>query len=574
MVVPDFPAGDVSVSQTLGLLDGPFEGLATGVADGTYALWLGSGISLARVDGLRGVIRRVLHFVQAQMSDAEDCPFRQALKDIIALGAAAGVESTDLDLNAEIDAWPRIDRLVEALLSQYSTMLDVRIEGQRRDYLLWEGVDVVTTYGTSAGTPDAEHLCLAILIAEGVAPQIASANWDGLIETAIEQLGYQLEDLLRVCVVGDDFQLPDLRSRLTKFHGCARRAASDPDRYRDLLIARKSQISRWKTMPDYANTAAELTSLAANRRTLMIGLSAQDEDIQQLFVDADQLTTWSWRDHQPPHAFAEEELGPLQMNILKVLYDADFDDHGSDILRSAKVRAYAKSLLVALVLDVLTRKLKKHLLLVSSTLDDSEIESLSIGLNVLRDLAAEACLKDGELAFVERVVATSKALGATFDTGNPNQASARYRPLGPFPVHQIPSDPGLESGGIRELAAALALVGRGHAVGSWTVRPLGGAGASGAVVLTSDTFGETRVFLCADLESGEMLFESGVLVEGSGDAVVLYSRGRMERRRRHPSSRRGRTGHLGIREVAIADLLATTASAGELDSVFAQAVVA
>lgn len=574
LVIGDVPAGDVSVSQTLDLLDGAFEGLASGVADGTYALWLGSGISLARVDGLRAVIRRVLHFVQAQMSDAEDCPFRKGLRDLVALGAAAGVDGKDLDFNAEIDDWPGVDRLVETLLSQYSTMLDIRIDGQRGDYLLWEGVDVVKTYGTSADTPDAEHLCVAILIAEGVAPQIASANWDGLIETAIERLGYQLGDLLKVCVVSEDFQLPDLRSRLIKFHGCARRASSDPDRYRDLLIARKSQISRWRTTQDYANTAAELTALAANRRTLMIGLSAQDEDIQQVFVDADQRTKWSWRDDQPPHAFAEDELGPLQMNILKVLYDADFDEFGSEILGRAKVRAYAKSLLVGLVLDVLTRKLKKHLLLAPSTLDASELEHLSVGLTALRDLAAEGCPKDGELAFVERVVATSMALGATFDSGDPYSASARYRPLSPCPVHQIPSDPGLESGGIRELAAALALIGRGQVAGSWTVRPPGGADAFGAVVLTSGTFGDTRVFLCTDLESGEMLFEHGLLAESSGDAVVLYSRGRLERRQRHPSARRGRTGRPGVHEVGIADLLATVASADELDFVFAQAVVA
>jgi hypothetical protein len=569
----DVPAHVVSVGQTLDLLDGPFAGLAEGVADGSYALWLGSGISLARVDGLRGVIRRVLRFVRAQVTDDEACPYRQGLADIVRLAAASGVTVDDVDFTASIDDWPGIDRLVDALLAQYSAMLDVRIGHEKGDYLLWDGVNVIETYATKADRPDVEHFCVAILIAEGVAPHIATANWDGLVETAIEELGYQVDDLLKVCILSEDFQLPDLRSRMVKFHGCARRAAAEPDRYRKLLIARKSQISRWRLMPEYLNAAAEIISMAANRRTLMVGLSAQDEDIQQIFVEADQRSTWSWGDRQPPHAFAEEELGSQQMNILKALYDDEFDEHGPEILQRSKIRAYAKSLLVGLVLDVLSRKLTKHLGQAPSAMDSSERDRLSAGIVTLRDLVASSCNKDDELAFMERFLETSKSLGATFDSGTAPGQGGRYRPIGSYPVHQIPSDPGLESNGMRELAVALALIGLGHAATSWEVQA-SAAGAPGGLVLASDAFGKSRVFLCADLEAGERLFEGGTLSVDSGDAVIMYSRGRLTRRRRHPSGRRGRTGQAQVREVGITDLLSMATSAEDLESRFAEAVVA
>jgi hypothetical protein len=54
MTPGDPSAANITVAETLGLLDGPFTGLAKGVAEGRYALWLGSGISLSRVPGLAG----------------------------------------------------------------------------------------------------------------------------------------------------------------------------------------------------------------------------------------------------------------------------------------------------------------------------------------------------------------------------------------------------------------------------------------------------------------------------------------------------------------------------------------
>ena len=99
------------------------------------------------------------------------------------------------------------------------------------------------TYANPSTTPDAEHLCIALLVAEGVASDIASANWDGLLEKAVSELGNGAA--LTVIVRPEDTRGAQARSRLYKFHGCAVRARDDAPNYRNKLVARHQQINRW-----------------------------------------------------------------------------------------------------------------------------------------------------------------------------------------------------------------------------------------------------------------------------------------------------------------------------------------
>jgi hypothetical protein len=89
-----------------------------------------------------------------------------------------------------------------------------------------------------------EHLCIGILALEGVVSEIASANWDGLLEAAVEELG-QNKNFYRICVTGSDVRGPAAAARLLKFHGCALRAIENEALYRPLVIARWSQILAW-----------------------------------------------------------------------------------------------------------------------------------------------------------------------------------------------------------------------------------------------------------------------------------------------------------------------------------------
>ena len=129
------------------------------------------------------------------------------------------------------------------------------------------------------------------MVAEGIVSHLVSANWDGLLEGAASEIGLGPE-IFRVCVTGEDFRGPLAAVQLLKFHGCALRAVENPAQYRPLLIARWSQIITWGVNHAFAAMREELVGVAAHTRTLMIGLSAQDPNIQQLFHLARERTAW------------------------------------------------------------------------------------------------------------------------------------------------------------------------------------------------------------------------------------------------------------------------------------------
>jgi hypothetical protein len=280
----------ISIQQTIDLLDSDFAELAEGVAKSRYAFWLGSGISRERVDDLKPVIARVIAYLRDRIDpSAANCRFRVALDDALSHAKLSPAEKAEIDYAKPITEWPVVDTIIARLTSAYARLLDVRVEGEAEDYLLWEAVDVTRTFAAAA-IPDCEHLCIAILAIEGVLPDVASANWDGLIEAAVSELTDGVVTTLRVCVRAQDFRELPLRTRLLKFHGCAVRAGRDPATYRPLLIARLSQITQWRYNSSYTIMRQQLIALATAKPTLMIGLSAQDSNIQDVFASDITLT--------------------------------------------------------------------------------------------------------------------------------------------------------------------------------------------------------------------------------------------------------------------------------------------
>jgi hypothetical protein len=201
-----------------------------------------------------------------------------ALGAVLDLTNPTAEEKTRIDLDRPVEDWPDLSAFIERLLNNYARMLDVSVDREESDFLLWAGIDVPGTYADTSITPDAEHLCIALLAVEGVASDIASANWDGLVEKAISELGNGTA--LTVLVRSEDTRGVQERSRLYKFHGCAVRARDDAVNYRNRLVASHSQINRWVSAPENAVIANKLIQLATSKRTLMIGLSAQDGNIQ------------------------------------------------------------------------------------------------------------------------------------------------------------------------------------------------------------------------------------------------------------------------------------------------------
>jgi hypothetical protein len=382
----------ISIGQALELLDGSFSALAAGVAQRQYAFWLGSGISRERVDDLKKVVARVLTHMRERLDPIDSaCPYHRALDEALGYARLSPRDRATVDYTRPIDQWPAIDTILWNLTSEYARLLDIRIDGHPdEDYLLWDVVDVPRTFAPAATVPDCEHLCLAILVLEGVVADIATANWDGFIEAAVDELTDGSGAALRVCVRSDDLREPPLLARLLKFHGCAVRAGLSPAEYRSMLIARLSQIIDWRNNPDYALMKHELLTLAATKPTLMIGLSAQDTNIQQIFADGQVLMRWQWPCALPAHVFAEDRLGPDQVNILRIVYRAAYAGHRPQVEASALLRAYAKPALTAIVLHILCTKLRTLIHAIDAprlpAADRSTIES---GVLHLRDRLAE-----------------------------------------------------------------------------------------------------------------------------------------------------------------------------------------
>lgn len=128
-----------------------------------------------------------------------------------------------------------------------------------------------------------------MLVLEGVVLDLATANWDGLLEAAMVELG-RPNETFRVAVTGGDLHGPPGIGTLYKFHGCANRAIENEADYRPLLVAREAAITHWAQNQRFTQMREQLRALIARSRTLMIGLSGQDTNIQQLFG----ANGWVW----------------------------------------------------------------------------------------------------------------------------------------------------------------------------------------------------------------------------------------------------------------------------------------
>lgn len=574
MASPDPPsAATISLPEALALLDGDARPAADGVANGKFALWLGSGISMNTVPGLSGAIHNVLEFLQSRADHADEkCEHRRALKDAIGLVELGETEASEVDLTRPVDEWPHLERILRRLVRRYSELLDLRVRHTSEDYLLWEGVDIQGTYAASLA-PGTEHLCIAILTLEGVIQEIPSANWDGLIEAAIQELAVEPAQSLEVYVLNPDFQDPRTAPRLLKFHGCAVLAAQHPTEYRAALIGRRSQITEWTEHPESSLMCRALTTLATEKRTLMIGLSAQDEDIQNVFTKAKALMPWVWEAASPAYAFAEQTIGDMQKNLLKVVYRQQYQDHVGDIEEGALIQAYAEPLLAALVLDVLAAKLGKYIQHASApALTASDRVTLAEGITQLRNEAAARIEPDRREAIRLSIKAQRRAL-ELFRTGEETAPDdTRYSPLSQTTVEGISSDAGLTTGGMPALAAALGILGRGESDATWTLEVASAASsAPGALTVSSATGTNTAIHFAANSRSAIRQEALASVIGARDDTIFVHSVRPIANSPRSPRVGYGRTGRSGIRHVDMEDLLGRCTSIKHLEEQFRSA---
>jgi hypothetical protein len=553
-------AATITIRETLDLLDGSHSELAAGVAQDAYTFWLGSGISLQRMPNLKAVAKRVLAFLQARVSVGDPtCRFAKALNEVLALAGPSPDEWGRINLATPVDHWPDLDTIAGRLVNNYARMLDVPVDDEEADYLLWEAVDVVRVYADPTKTPDVEHLCVAVLALEGVASNIASANWDGLVERAVAELGGPAP-VLRVCVLPKETRALKLRATLYKFHGCAVKAGADEAQYRSVLVGRQSQIHEW--VANNAVMVAKLMDLVTSKPTLMLGLSAQDANIQGLFAVARARMAWNWPSHPPAYVFSEDALGIDQRGLLQNVYKDAYTAANRDaIFDGALVRAYGKPLLSALVLCVLTSKLVALVNIAAAGLAPAERDKLAAGLVAARNAVADTCTP--EEAILRALLANIGRTLSLFRTGAPPAAGAGlYQPLTTAAVHQLPADPTIPGSGLGELAVGASLLGMGLRFGAWTVTADNPVDLRASAVHLTSSIGSAKIFFAANSQAVLRLKANGVVADND-EAVIVHSLDIPPAMPRSPRGAR-RTGWVGLREVSVSALVTTAPDADGL----------
>jgi hypothetical protein len=409
-----------------------------------------------------------------------------------------------------------------------------------------------------------------MLLLEGVSSDIASANWDGLVEKAVDALTGGVPALV-VYVRPEDLREPQQRARLFKFHGCAVKAAADEVTYRSCLVGRQSQIHGWVARQDNALIVQRLIDLIATKPTLMMGLSAQDANIQAIFAAAEARMAWPWPGDRPSYVFSENAIGIDQQGLLRNVYRAAFTPGTRhQILDSALIRAYAKPLLVSLVLHVLCAKFRRLIELAPGALGPADRQRLQAGIIAVRDHLAAAAEPD-RMTFVRTLVDQSSRAIMMFRDGHAPAGPRPYNPISPIAIQQMAGDITLPASGLKEAAVATGILGLGLSDGAWTLEVVDPGDETSGVVRVNSAAGSAKVFFAANSHAALRLQHHGHLVDGD-DAIVIHSLETTPALPRSPRGAPGRTGRLGLREVSIAELINGTATSAELIQRFREEV--
>lgn len=540
-----------TVAEVVRRFESELEEFSAAFVSGRYALWLGSAISRERMPDVWGLLEKVVDFLRKRaFEEGSAGPHYKTLHNLLL--DLADVDSNEpgvADFEQPCSRWPTWNSIVEKLADKYDLVLDQPVGTERADYLVWTGLDVPGTYADPTKMPDVEHYCIVVLLLEGAVTTAITANWDGLIEKALAELDQNPEAAVRVIVKQEDFRDKTSPKELIKFHGCAVLAAAKPDEYRDFLIARNPQVQRFKV--DYPHTAAELEQRFSNHDALMIGLSTQDSNMHQMFSTAADNLKRQWEPKRPAVVLSEQTLRPYHRTVLTNTYSNYVPENRQAIEDSAVLGAFAKPVLVSLVLWTLTEKFVE-------LLDHAPLPGLSVGerdslketLRLVRDEAAVKA-EGGTLPFMKALIAAVSRVTHVFRTGATPTPDGMYEPLSARPISQAVNEQYFPTEALGGLAVVLTLLGHGMKVDGWVVRPGTHNSLADGVLQVHATNRTVRLFIVKDAEAWATLTASEDYDEDDPSVVVLYC-GTAPIETREPAGRR--TGKSGAALLRIADV--------------------
>jgi len=559
-----------TVLEVLACLDDEFAAVSSAFARGEYLLWLGSGISRDVVPNVPDMLLQLLDFLHTNTDFANNgCRFNIALNEVLDVAGVTGDLRAAIDIAMPVNMWPKLDHILDRMADKYADVLDVSVHDEPADFLVWTGIAAPTTYGSSDLQPDVEHLCVAILMLEGVVRSAATTNWDGLVEAAMAELTDDAGSTLKVIILASDVALPHRRAELLKFHGCAVRAKDDPTLYRGLLIARKSQISGWTTKPENQIMKSRLEYLMSSQPALVIGLSAQDANIHTMLHGASQNLVRAWPTNPPAVVFAEQKLSGHHKHMLKVTYGTEQPLNRDEIESTALLGAYAKPTLMGLVLFTVADKLCSLVDCVGEpALTQEDVGQIRADIRCLRDHVGQFAAPNAR-RFIEVVIARMTLTLSVFRTGKAaGQRSTLYEPLSIEPVAEARRDPNFPSGAMGRLALTTAVLGRGLSTGRWAIELGDVSHLSDGVFQVSSGGRTSKVFLVQNARALSELFDSADIDTDDRRVLIICAEAAQKPATRSPRSTFGPDGKSGCRQVDIESICTSVSSADEFFDAF------
>lgn len=578
-------ANQITVREVLAKFDKDFAFVADAVENGEYALWTGSGIS-RQAPNLGDLIKKAFDYVRERaVNPRTAAAFKPALVEALTLAEIDPVAVAG-NFALPLAAWPEHDAIIHRLWNKYSRVLDLRIAGTDTDFVLWDAIDIRQAFENPA-PPGAEHLCLAILVLEGAVANIVSANWDGFIEAAVARLSGGIPGILQVVVDPDQLRGPPGRARLLKFHGCIALAADEPQVFRRFLTGSYTQIMDWPETQAFAAMRNQVVALATAQKTLVLGLSIQDNNLQTLFARAKAVHAWPWpcAPAAPAHVFCEDQIQQGQRDVLRLSYGDAYNADPAAVHEATLLRAWGDKVLIALVLRLLTDKLVRLMELCLAQLGREAVAAdLASSLTSLRDDVADRAVPSlGEVnrtAFVNRAIRDWSRLLSLFRSGAVPANENAYETLSNTPPCLIAGDLNAQATGLGRLGIALALLQGGRDNGVWELnQPVSNELVAGALTARAarPSAIDRPVFIVKSATEAILLKGRGAFA--SDHAIVVHAddawhqmagAGATARRVRAAP---GRIGYVGETHVSLGDLLERCSDAASLQRAFVEEVM-
>ncbi len=352
---------NASLGEALDHLRANFSGMIDELVEGRLAIWAGSMLSGARFPPLKELLEKLLNDLHSEIDHTNpNCPYLKAIEEIFAVGQVPDDDRGDMKKRPS--RWgkrkgeEKISRIANRLASRYSQVLDVKVQTSPVKSLVWDVLKLPKIYADPTKQPDAEHRLISLLILERVVEEIVSTNWDELIERAFQATQPPSSSVGLHCVVHPRDIARDLRRdrRLSKIHGCARRAIESPAEHEPLFIATESDIRRWlKKLPEQQTIRSHLEAILRERPMVFIGSSGQDFNLQLIFDEVGSQIGGFPID-PPRFRFSSAKFEIPHRKVLESVYGDGFQQSHFEAV--SVLSLYAKPLLGAFYVLTLLKK--------------------------------------------------------------------------------------------------------------------------------------------------------------------------------------------------------------------------